>query len=141
MPDTFTWAVGSPTGAASYVSLVGYGPATTGSCGPVYYSRPVHDGNGNVIGVHWWTDHDFPGGLEARVTARAPLAHPGWSEEIVAQILEGVINDAGGLILLGGHIVRVPPRQPVEAILAALPGPTGTTADASARGAATGRRA
>jgi hypothetical protein len=60
-------------------------------------------------------------GLEARVSARAPLPHPVRSEEIVGQILEGVINDAGGLVLVGGHIVRVPPRQPIEAILAALP--------------------
>jgi hypothetical protein len=57
----------------------------------------------------------------ARVGARASLPHPAWSEEIVGQILEGVINDAGGLVLVGGHIVRVPPREPVEAILAALP--------------------
>jgi hypothetical protein len=81
----------------------------------------VRDGNGNTIGVHWFTFSTYKGALEARVTARGSLAHPGWSEEIVAQILEGVINDAGGLIVLGGHIIRVPPRGPVEAMLAALP--------------------
>lgn len=47
--------------------------------------------------------------------------HPAWSEVIVAQILAGVINDGGGWIEVGGHIIRVPPREPVEAILAALP--------------------
>jgi YVTN family beta-propeller protein len=53
--------------------------------------------------------------------APAPIAPPGWSETLVAQILVGVINDAGGWIALDGKIIRVPPRQPVEVILAALP--------------------
>jgi YVTN family beta-propeller protein len=53
--------------------------------------------------------------------APAPIAPPGWSETLVAQILVGVINDAGGWIALDGKIIRVPPRQPVEVTLAALP--------------------
>jgi hypothetical protein len=59
--------------------------------------------------------------MQARVTAAVPLPRAHWSEELEAQILTGVINDAGGLVRLGGHIGRVPPRGPVEAILAALP--------------------
>jgi hypothetical protein len=59
--------------------------------------------------------------LEARVSARKPAPKPVWSEVIVGQILEGVINDGGGLVLVGGHLVHVPLREPVEAILAALP--------------------
>ena len=53
--------------------------------------------------------------------AAPPVGRPDWSETLVAQILVGVINDAGGWVNLGGKIIRVPPRQPVEAILAALP--------------------
>jgi hypothetical protein len=81
----------------------------------------VRDQSGNVIGIWWSTEDPYKGGLEARVTARRPLPHPDWSEQIVGQILEGVINDGGGLVLVGGHLVRVLPREPVEAILAALP--------------------
>ena len=116
VPDTFTWTVHSPT-----VGLIGYGPPTVGSHGPAWYSGPVHDLNGNLIGIWWYKNDPYKGGLEARISARAPLPRPVWSEEIVGQILEGVINDAGGLVLVGGHVIRVPPREPVEAILAALP--------------------
>ncbi len=121
VPDTFTWTVASPTGAPKYIGLIGYSPATVGSDGKVWCSGPVRDASGDVIGIWWYTNDTYKGGLEARVSARAPLPHPVWSEEIVGQILAGVINDAGGLILVGGHIIRVPPREPVEAILAALP--------------------
>lgn len=50
-----------------------------------------------------------------------PVFDVGRLEAIVAQILTGVINDAGALILFGGSIIPLPPRGPVEAILAALP--------------------
>jgi hypothetical protein len=116
VPDTFTWTVHSAT-----VDLIGYGRATVGSYGPAWYSSPVRNSNEQVIGNWWYKDDPYKGGLEARITARKPLPRPAWSEEIVGQILEGVINDGGGLILVGGHLVRVPPREPVEAILAALP--------------------
>ena len=121
VPDTFTWTVASPTGAAEYIGLIGYGPATVGSYRLAWYSGPVRNENEQVIGIWWYKNDPYKGGLEARVSARAPLPHPAWSEEIVGQILEGVINDAGGLVLVSGHIVRVPPREPVEAILAGLP--------------------
>jgi len=35
----------------------------------------------------------------------------------VAQILFGIINDAGGVEIVGGHIVRVPPRGPLVDLL------------------------
>jgi hypothetical protein len=95
--------------------------ATVGSYGPAWYSGPVRNENEKVIGIWWYKDDPYKGGLEARISARKSLPHPDWSEQIVGQILEGVINDAGGLVLVGGHLVRVPPREPVEAILAALP--------------------
>jgi hypothetical protein len=40
--------------------------------------------------------------------------------ELVAQILTGVINDAGGWIIVGGKLGRVPPRSPEVAVLNAL---------------------
>jgi hypothetical protein len=116
VPDTFTWTVRSRT-----VDVIGYGPATVGSFGPAWYSGPVRNENEQVIGIWWYKDDPYKGGLEARISARKPLPHPVWSQEIVGQVLEGVINDAGGLVLVGGHVVKVPPREPVEAILAALP--------------------
>ena len=121
VPDKFTWTVASPTNAPKYISLIGYGPATVGSFGPAWYSGPVRNENEQVIGIWWYKDDPYKGGLEARISVRKPLPHPDWSEQIVGQILEGVINDGGGLVLVGGHLVRVPPREPVEAILAALP--------------------
>lgn len=82
----------------------------------------MRDIDGNITGIHWYKDKvAYKGGLEARVTAKATIAHPDWSAKLVAQILEGVIQDGGGTEVLGGHLVRVPPRQPVEAILAGLP--------------------
>jgi hypothetical protein len=116
VPDTFTWTVRSQT-----VGLVGYGPATVGSFGPAWYSGPVRNENEKVIGIWWYKDNPYKGGFESRILARTPPPRPVWSEQIVGQILEGVINDGGGLVLVGGHLVRVPPREPVEAILAALP--------------------
>jgi hypothetical protein len=46
---------------------------------------------------------------------------PRRKDEIVALILYGVINDAGGLVLINGQLKPVPPRGPVTEILAALP--------------------
>jgi hypothetical protein len=39
----------------------------------------------------------------------------------LAEILACVINDGGGWIEVDGHFVKGPPREPVEAMLAALP--------------------
>jgi len=73
-------------------------------------------------GTHVYVNNNAPGNTVTVISVAPPrFAQPGWKEEIVAQILAGVIDDAGGWIELGGHIVRVPPREPVEAILAALP--------------------
>ena len=58
--------------------------------------------NEKVIGIWWYKDDPYKGGLEARISARKQLPHPDWSEQIVGQILEGVINDGGGLVLVGG---------------------------------------
>lgn len=116
VPDTFTWTVRSQT-----VNLIGYGPATVGSFGPAWYSGPVRNEHEQVIGIWWYKDNPYKGGFESRILARTLPPRPDWSEQIVGQILEGVINDGGGLVLVGGHLVRVPPREPVEAILAALP--------------------
>jgi hypothetical protein len=99
------------------LSLYLYGPPTVGTCNHMW----MHGG------AEWWTTTvesstgHKASGLKARVTAVASLPRAHWSEEVEAQILLGVINDAGGFVRLGGHIIRVPPRQPVEAILAALP--------------------
>jgi hypothetical protein len=107
VPDTFTWTVRSQT-----VDLIGYGPATVGSYGPAWYSGPVRNENEKVIGIWWYKGNPYGGGLEARISARKQLPHPDWSEQIVSQILEGVINDGGGLVLVGGHLVRVPHANP-----------------------------
>jgi hypothetical protein len=117
VPDTFTWTVSYTAPADSGFGIYGYSPPTIGSCGPMWCGGPSF----------WFTDtfetsaHHKASGLGARVTAVESLAHPAWPQEIVAQVLSGVINDAGGSILVGGHVVRVPPREPVEAILASLP--------------------
>jgi hypothetical protein len=42
-------------------------------------------------------------------------------DEIVALILFGVIQDAGGVAIVGGKAVPIPPRGPVREILSALP--------------------
>lgn len=38
----------------------------------------------------------------------------------LAQILVGVIHDEGGLVIRGGHIIRIPPRGPAQALLQSL---------------------
>jgi hypothetical protein len=114
VPNTFTWTVTIPTIAIPHkgVEIVAepmvFGPATIGSDDGVWY----------IDGVA--TNRDAKLGLKARVTAKAAIARPGWSQ-IAVQVLAGVINDGGGLILQGGHIIHVPPNGPLEAIFAALP--------------------
>jgi hypothetical protein len=43
-------------------------------------------------------------------------------EELVAVILYGIIQDAGGVAVVGGKLVRIPPRGPISETLASLPG-------------------
>jgi len=40
--------------------------------------------------------------------------------ELVAQILVGVTQDGGGLVIIGGKLHKVPPRGPIVAVLEAL---------------------
>jgi hypothetical protein len=47
----------------------------------------------------------------------SPSKEPPHIPELVGEILFGIIGDGGGLIRIGPRIVRVPPRQPVTAIL------------------------
>jgi hypothetical protein len=108
VPDTFTWAITIPQYPAVWAVPLGFGPATIGSNVGVWY----------VNGIA--TSRKDGHGLKARVTAKAANARPGWAETAV-QVLAGVINDGGGLILQGGHIIHVPPNGPLEAIYAALP--------------------
>jgi hypothetical protein len=42
-------------------------------------------------------------------------------DQIIAIILWGVINCGPGVAIIGGHLVRIPPRGPLKEILAALP--------------------
>jgi hypothetical protein len=118
VPDTFTWMLSYTSSREDdSLGLYAFGPPSVGTCKHMW----LHGG------TDWWKDQYevSPGhngfGLNARITAVLTPAHATWSEEIVAQILTGVINDSGGIVLVGGHIVRVPPREPVEAILASLP--------------------
>ena len=39
---------------------------------------------------------------------------------VVAQIISGVVQDGGGLILVGGHLVPIPPRGPIFELSQAL---------------------
>jgi hypothetical protein len=48
--------------------------------------------------------------------------------QIVAEVIAGVVQDGGGLIFVGGHIVRIPPWDPGVDILRAL-----AAADAAGR--------
>jgi hypothetical protein len=41
-------------------------------------------------------------------------------QEVVATILEGVIQDGGGVVVVGGHILRIPPWDPGYDVLGAL---------------------
>ncbi len=43
------------------------------------------------------------------------------TDSVIARILWGIINDAGGIELVGGHLHHVPPRGPLHALLEALP--------------------
>ena len=40
--------------------------------------------------------------------------------ELVAQILVGVVQDGGGWIIIGGKLYKVPPREPITALLELL---------------------
>jgi hypothetical protein len=42
--------------------------------------------------------------------------------EIIAQIIAGVIQDGGGIAVVGGHIIRIPPWDPGYEILSVLSG-------------------
>jgi hypothetical protein len=42
-------------------------------------------------------------------------------EELVAVILFGIIHDEGGVAIVGGKLLRIPPRGPITETLAALP--------------------
>ncbi len=46
---------------------------------------------------------------------------PGRRDELVAVILYGIIQDGGGVYILGNTVKKVPPRGPVTETLAALP--------------------
>jgi hypothetical protein len=50
-------------------------------------------------------------------TKRIDFAH---IPELVAQILIGIVEDGGGLIIVGGKIVRIPPRGPIVEVLGGL---------------------
>jgi hypothetical protein len=111
VPGTFTSTVTIPFVGSDTVAMpLVFGPATVGS----------DDGVWIIDGIA--TSRDAKLSLKARVTAKSAVAHPapGWAETAV-QVLAGVINDGGGLILQGGHIIHVPPNGPLEAIFAALP--------------------
>lgn len=109
VPDTFTWTISiAVDGPKVLAAPAAFGPATIGTDDGVWYLNGIPP------------NRDAKLSLNARVTAKAALPHPGLSETAV-QVLAGVINDGGGLILQGGHIVRVPPNGPLEAIFAALP--------------------
>jgi hypothetical protein len=119
VPDTFIWTVSWTGPKTAGFGLTGFFPATIGKSGqlwdwPDYVGPPPRPG---------WEKYDYnhPGGLRARITAVTSPVHPGWDGVIVAQILAGVINDGGGWIKVGNRLIRVPPRQPVESMLAALP--------------------
>jgi hypothetical protein len=114
VPDTFTWTIAIPgiqtkKGLEIVAAPPWFGPATIGSDDGVWYL----DGTAA-------TTRNAKQSLRARVTAKAAIARPGWAESAV-QILAGVINDGGGLIQEGGHIIHVPPQGPLDAIFAALP--------------------
>ena len=46
---------------------------------------------------------------------------PPLREELVAVIIFGIIHDEGGVAIVGGKLVRIPPRGPISETLAALP--------------------
>jgi hypothetical protein len=91
------------------IGLPGFGPPTIGSSGSGWIWLPEQ---------RRWDRWDQPFGFEARVTAETVRVDP--VEVLVGVILLGVINDAGGLIALGGHPIPVPSLGPVE-VLGALP--------------------
>jgi hypothetical protein len=74
-----------------------------------------------------WTDTRT--GLQELFSAAVQVnVHPGYiPPELVATILAGVIQDGGGFVIVGGHIIRIPPWDPGVDIL------RGVSALASAR--------
>jgi hypothetical protein len=52
--------------------------------------------------------------------------------EISAEILFGVIQDGGGWVIIGGKLVRIPPRQPLIRILKQLVGQRGEATEEQA---------
>lgn len=64
-----------------------------------------------------WTDTRT--GLQELFSAKVQVhAQPGFiPPELVATILAGVIQDGGGFVIVGGHIIRIPPWDPGVDIL------------------------
>jgi len=119
----------SPNGAHVYV-VSGEVPATVSIIDATTHAVTATSAAGNYPNdmaisrdgsTVYVTNNESPYTVTAVAVAPAPIPHPNWSETLVAQVLIGVINDAGGWVKLGGKVIRIPPRQPVEAILAALP--------------------
>jgi hypothetical protein len=67
-------------------------------------------------GILRWPPVDCP----ATLLGSIPF-DPGRRDELVALILYGIIQDGGGVYILGGTVNKVPPRGPVTETLAALP--------------------
>lgn len=57
---------------------------------------------------------------KARIDHPDPVPVPPHIPGAVVDIIFGVIGDGGGLISIGGQIIRVPPREPVRDILGGL---------------------
>ena len=70
--------------------------------------------NGSIIGYGWLAGE--PHGYMLTPTYDIDVR-----ETLVAQILWGIINDAGGVFVLGGRRHPVPPWGPLRELLAALP--------------------
>jgi YVTN family beta-propeller protein len=127
--DNVRAPVVSPNGARLYV-VGGEGPATVSIIDTTTHAVIATCAAGNSPNdtaisrdgsTVYVSNNQSPYTVTAVAVAPAPIPRPNWSETLVAQVLVGVINDAGGWVKLGGKVIRVPPRQPVEAILAALP--------------------
>ena len=70
--------------------------------------------NGSIIGYGWLAGE--PHGYMLTPTYDIDVR-----ETLVAQILWGIVNDAGGVFILGGRRHPVPPWGPLRELLAALP--------------------
>jgi len=68
--------------------------------------------DGGVIADYFGPIGD-PRSLAARLSATAGVVEHGlFAPELVSEILFGVTQDGGGVIIVGGKVVRVPPRSP-----------------------------